>query len=254
MNFHEKMKLLRNELELTQEQASAKMGIGIASIKNYEKDRLPDSQKLKIIKEFYKVPYEFLLNDECNTREEENLKIGEKLGLSDNSISVLKELSLKGDNKTLEYLLDFIYHKNLLEKIKELSEINYIIDTVFNDVCPKIEKLIKIKKYSNITEEQIDAIEFLCKYNADVRDIRKFKEQEYLRYLSNNKKYKDFIELLTYIIPTINYKAKVNDKELQYFNNYKELKEIFTNYKTYLITNIVVDMNNSIMINLKAKK
>lgn len=254
MNFHEKMKLLRNELGLTQEQACKKIGIGIASIKNYEKDRLPDSQQLKRIKEFYKVPYEYLLNDDCNTREEENLKIGEKLGLSDNSIKVLKELSLNCDTKILEHLLEYAYNKNLLQKLKEFSNINYIINTIFNDVCPKLEKLFKTKKYDNITQQQLDALDFFAKYNVSVRDYKDFEEQEYLRYLFADKNYKSFIDTLTYIIPTFNYKAEVNENELQDFNNYKKVKEIFINYKTYLITNIVVDMDNSIVENLKIKK
>lgn len=247
MNFNEKMKLLRKELGLTQEQASKAIPMSIASIKNYEKDRFPDSQQLKRIKDFYKVPYEYLLNDECNTREEDNLKIGEKLGLSDKSINLLKELSSNGKAHMFEKLLEYIYNKNILNNIEELSNVNYIIEKMFNDVCPKLEKIFNSQKYDNITESQIQVLEYFIKYHISVREkINDIQVQDYLRYLINNNysEYLKFIDNLTYIIPTFNYKAKVNEDELKIFNNYKKIKQIFMEYKLYLFTNIFINVDN----------
>lgn len=251
MNFHEKIRLLRNELGLTQEQVSSTIPMGITSLRNYEKDRLPDTQQLKKLKDFYKVPYEYLLNDECNTREEENLRIGEKLGISDKCITILKELSLNKKNYILEDLIEYIYNEDMLSKLEELSKINYIIETIFNSVCHKLEIIFEEKKYDDITEEQLNNLENFINYNINVREkTNDIPEQEYLRYLISNSDYNTFIDSLTYIIPTFNYKANVKEKELKGFYNYKKVKEIFKNYKTYLFTNSVIHMNNELIKNI----
>ena len=255
MNFHEKMRLLRKESGLTQDQVAHKMNISISIIRKYEKDRLPDSQQLKRIKDFYKVPYEYLLNDECNTREEENLKIGERLGISDKSITILQKLSSGNNAYILEQLLDYIYNKNSLEKIDEYININYIVDTIFNSICPKIEKLLKDKKYNNITNEQLRGLEFLINYNLDFKGkTNHIKEREYLTYLLRDSYYEKFIDTLTYIIPRFDCGSTIIEYELTDFTEYKKIKEIFENYKLYLLNNILIHIDNDFFKELKHKK
>lgn len=255
MNFHEKIRLLRKEKGLTQDQVANKTGIAISSIRNYEKDRLPDSQQLKRIKDFYKVPYEYLLNDECNTREEENLKIGEKLGISDKSIAILQKLSSGNKAYILEQLLDYIYNKNSLEKIDEYINVNYIVDTIFNSICPKIEKLLKDKKYNNITDEQLRGLEFFINYNLDLNGkTNRIKEREYLIYLLRDSYYEKFIATLTYITQSFDCGLTISEYDITNFNEYKKIKEIFENYKLYLLNNILIHIDNDFFKELKQKK
>lgn len=124
MNFHEKMKFLRNELGLTQEEVSAKIGIAISSIRNYEKDRLPDSQQLVKIKEFYKVSYEYLLDDNCDTRKDliEYIKILEiKLAKSEKLNELYKESII---NIKKLYYNNLRMSAQLLEIDKEVNNEN----------------------------------------------------------------------------------------------------------------------------------
>lgn len=255
INFQEKIKLLRNELGLTQEEASSKMGIAISSLRNYEGGRLPDSQQLKRIKEFYKVPYEYLLNDECNTREESNLRIGEKLGISDKSVSILKDLSVNHNANILEQLLEYIYKNNTIERIDEYIKIDYIIEIVLNDACPQIEKLIKKEKYSNITDEQIAILEVLIKYDADAKEtIHNIEERNYFKFLMNSNIYEEFITNLKYIIPNIKQKSKIHKSEIEKFANYKKVKDLFLDYKSYFITNTLIHIDNNFIKQFNLKK
>ena len=79
MNFSDKLKQLRNEKGITQQQFAEQSGIALSSIRNYENGRLPDTHQLKIIKNFYDVSYEYLLDDECNNKNIVNLNIGKEL-------------------------------------------------------------------------------------------------------------------------------------------------------------------------------
>lgn len=75
MNFSDKLKQLRNEKGITQQQFAEQSGIALSSIRNYENGRLPDTHQLKTIKSFYDVSYEFLLEDECKNRSNTNIEI-----------------------------------------------------------------------------------------------------------------------------------------------------------------------------------
>lgn len=124
MNFHEKIRLLRSELELTQEEVSKKTGLAISSIRNYEKDKLPESKQLVKLKEFYKVPYEYLLDDSCNTRENliDYIKILEtKLAKSEKLNELYKESII---NIKKLYYNNLRMSAQLLEIDKEVNNEN----------------------------------------------------------------------------------------------------------------------------------
>lgn len=59
MNFSEKLKLLRKERNLNQEEASKLIGIALSSLRKYEQVGKPDVPQLIKIKDFYKVSYDF---------------------------------------------------------------------------------------------------------------------------------------------------------------------------------------------------
>lgn len=89
MKLSEKLKLLREEKGMTQEQVCLELGIGIQSLRNYENtsiERIPNTVQLKMLKEFYNVTYEYLLDDNCENKTNESVDIGKKLKLSDKAI------------------------------------------------------------------------------------------------------------------------------------------------------------------------
>ncbi len=61
---------------MTQQALADELGIGIQSIRNYENDsldRIPSTVQLKMLKDFYGVTYEYLLDEDCNNRTTETV-------------------------------------------------------------------------------------------------------------------------------------------------------------------------------------
>ncbi len=89
-SIHDRIKTLRQEKGLTQQQAADGMGFSKTALQNYEFDRVPKLNELKKIKDYYKdVTYDYLIDGE--NKKEENLIIGRNLGLNDEAIKTLKE-------------------------------------------------------------------------------------------------------------------------------------------------------------------
>lgn len=97
MKLSEKLRLLREEKGMTQEQVCKELEIGIQTLRNYENDnadRLPNTFQLSKIKNFYNVTYEYLLDDDCENKTNESTNIGKVLQLSDTSINKIKDLQV----------------------------------------------------------------------------------------------------------------------------------------------------------------
>ena len=133
MNFGEKMKILREEANLTQEVASKKMNISISALRNYEKNRLPDTYQLKQIKQFYQVPYEFLLDDSCHNRNLEYVDIGKSLYLSDDTIDKIKEIHAIDEN-LLDHFLIQTSSDNFWKKIFHYQTLKHFHHTMFSTI------------------------------------------------------------------------------------------------------------------------
>ena len=127
MTFADKMKELRKIKGKSQEQASNEMGIAISTLRNYENGRLPDTYLLKIIKDYYNVPYEYLLDDECENIEPENVMIGEQLGLSDINIQEIKDIVEDKLSKELNHFLEGIEIYSIIRKLYYIENIDYQI-------------------------------------------------------------------------------------------------------------------------------
>ena len=131
MTFAEKLKELRNQKGLSQEQISKEMRIAISSLRNYENGRLPDTHQLKIIKNFYNVPYEYLLEDSVTNKSENNIKIEKELGLSDLSIEKIKELKNYNLTSDLNLFLEKINIFDLIYLIYEIRNLEkHLIDNI----------------------------------------------------------------------------------------------------------------------------
>lgn len=181
MTFGEKIKQLRLDRNLTQEQASKKMGIAISSLRNYENGRLPDTHQLKAIKDFYNVPYEYLLEDNCENKSSENIEISKILHLTDKSIEKIKNLQYFSPfqsnndqqipNKVFqEYfnvLLENLDIGNIISEISSLldmtklyeyfnlfSSLLYFKDYIFS--CIKDNKTDNISELLNLFENKLN--------------------------------------------------------------------------------------------------
>lgn len=119
MNLNEKLRMLRNQKKLTQEQAAKEIGVSTRTYKAYELgERKPQSHQTFLnIAQFYNIPIEIIMDD--------NLSIEENLNDSDsNPDALLKEmlglfaggkLSLE-DKKTVLDTLEEAYY---IAKLKE---------------------------------------------------------------------------------------------------------------------------------------
>ena len=247
MTFSEKMKLLREEKGITQQQASDEMGIAISSLRNYENGRLPDTVQLKIIKNYYDVTYEYLLDDQCENRTSENVEIGIQFGLSDKSIEALKNSKEKNIlNNFFEYseFPKFIKYLNLYYEINKL--ITYDLKLILY-ICDIWEYILDRAKQG----KQEDLKDYFNKCDNAVNNIINFTENtpffeasdskyDLFRHTYNalkkiifNKKI-DVIKMTSY--------AQTNLEEL--LDLFEEIEEKYQMYSKLIKLNINEIINN----------
>lgn len=197
MTFGEKIKQLRIDKGLTQEQASKEIGIAVSSLRNYENERLPDTYQLKQIRDFYNVPYEYLLDDNSNNKNYENLSIGNKLKLSDKTIEKIAEINTKVNNKIIGKFIDFLPLKEFWGKIneytilsKEIIELSPIKE-ITN--CSKIFKKYLTNNEIDLSEYELSKEEFYsnnkCSYTAEDKEML----LHCISILKSNNLFEDYI-------------------------------------------------------------
>lgn len=170
MKLSEKLKLLREEKGMTQEQVCSELGIGIQSIRNYENttiERIPNTIQLKMLKEFYNVTYEYLLDEDCENKTNESVDIGKKLKLSDDAI---------------ENILDIQCTNN---RIPDELRLSLVEDKIAPIVFSKWLENIDLKEFTALLHE------YNCLNNV-LKSIQYFynieKIEDYLYYCLENKK------------------------------------------------------------------
>ena len=170
MKLSEKLKLLREEKGMTQEQVCSELGIGIQSIRNYENttiERIPNTVQLKMLKEFYNVTYEYLLDEDCENKTSEYVDIGKKLKLSDDAIG---------------NILDIQYTNN---RISDELRLSLVEDKIAPIVFSKWLENIDLKEFTALLHE------YNCLNNV-LKSIQYFynieKLEDYLYYCLKNKK------------------------------------------------------------------
>lgn len=194
MTFAEKIRKLRRQKGKSQEQVSREIGIAISSLRNYENGRMPDTVQLKLIKEYYHVTYEYLLDDAIENLEKDNIDIGKELGLSDitiKKVKYLKEGQLQSDfNFFLEYMPLYGVSRNI-KMIKHLTEewisnicflvrlydyIGFFKENINKKTNPEISKLfelfdMKMLHFYKFIEENDYLIDFIS-----LEECKKFRE------------------------------------------------------------------------------
>ena len=164
MKLCNKLKLLREEKGLTQQQLSKKLGIGIQSVRNYEseeKNRIPNTVQLKLLKDFYNVTYEYLLDDNCENRTNESVDIGKKLKLSD---------------EALQNIIDLQYIDSHINNNPHIAD-KYSPNTFNNwlEVADLSEFVVIIREYEILNNllENLQYFSNFCKLNQYILDCIK---------------------------------------------------------------------------------
>ena len=232
MNFSEKLKVLRKEAGLNQEEASKKIGIALSSLRKYEQVGKPDVPQLIKIKNFYNVSYDYLLNDKCNTKDIDNLEIVDRLGVRERTVKNI----IKFKNKDfLDALFLNKYNEDVMECLEEMSQTHYmyffILDRFLKDLC-------RTKRYNNIDDYGITRIKLLIDYLS-----RSKTKQKYWNLLIDNIEINNFIYSLEHILKcrTTNTEIYQEDIEMKYFNKELIVKivEILTEYNNYCYHNFL---------------
>ncbi|MGN1310717.1 MAG: helix-turn-helix domain-containing protein [Clostridia bacterium] len=156
MTFSEKIKELRKEKGVNQKVASGEMEMAISSLRNYENGRLPDTEQLRKIQNYYNVPYEYLLNDECTTKKYSNMEISRELGLSDKAIATLKYFKnldemCENPNKS-EHNVHISTNTIINKLLNDTSFFETIAQYIMLEIINK-DEIENMKDYLNISDE-----------------------------------------------------------------------------------------------------
>lgn len=147
------------------------LNISKTAFHNYTTDRLPKQMEtIFLIKDYFNVPFSYLFG-ETNTLKEENINISTKIGLNDNSIKVLENITKKIQNNDED--------KNNKENLK-LHIINALLanDNLLEILTNILHTMEEISKSENIKEPE--EILFL-KFQA-TNEIIKFLDSEILKW------------------------------------------------------------------------
>ena len=219
MKLAKKLKLLRAEKGITQDTLIKETGLSAQAIRNYENedmDRLPNTVQLKILKDYFGVTYEFLLDDNCENKTPESVNIGKKLKLSDQSLNRITDLQnhnyqyfpeegiyykegVNGENSFNRWLesfdefkrfsirLDIFYNLNKLLEITpyfmHLSDLSKSLEDSFNS-----DKVF-ISKINDLLDKKIDEY----KSCFEVEDKSDFLTNEFFELTNHYKEYKDYL-------------------------------------------------------------
>lgn len=175
MNFGEKIRNLRLDNKLTQEQASNKMGIAISSLRNYENGRIPDTHQLKIIKNFYNVSYEYLLEDNCENKTDKNISIYKEISLTDSTIEKLKDINKNVDNSVVNILLNSLN----IDFWNEFDEYIFV-NKLNNKYSEKLENFLdNCETFFDILDDSNKLDTFLCSIDEIIPLINEIEEKSF---------------------------------------------------------------------------
>lgn len=259
MKLSQKLRLLREEKGITQNELASTLGIGIQSVRNYEKDsleRIPNTVQLKMLKDFYNVTYEYLLDEECENKTTELLDIGKTLKLSDDAIQTIIELQ-KSNFKSIdmtkvfnswlecinlsEYVIaieEYQILNNMLETIQYFSNIDKLYDYIAN--C--LNNSISLNNLINTLDEKRDILNNLISKSIFVP----FKEHSIKDLDIELNKFKDFCN--------VSHSKKVIAKDVEVVASFiagigKEYEELTQRTIQYCLFNITELLKNDLSNN-----
>lgn len=115
----ERLKELRANSELTQQQLADKLKVSVMSVSNYELGiRVPDAEYIRKVAMLFKVSSDYILGL-VNTKQKQNASIGVLTGLNDKAINALKEAK-EQDKRALSDIINFIMRSTAFQRMVEL--------------------------------------------------------------------------------------------------------------------------------------
>ena len=152
MTTNEKIRVLREEGGFTQRGLARKLHIGESSLRAYENGRPVPILAIQEYMKFFNVSYEYLTNDKCNNRHPENINIGEKMHLTDASISKIENLnncSISGRDislsNTFNHILQNLDLPDFVLNIELVNQLDHIVYSVLQHII----NIFEDKKYIN---------------------------------------------------------------------------------------------------------
>lgn len=158
------------------------------------KEKVPDLVGLYKIKNYFNVPYSYLLN-ETTTKDINNLEVGMTLGLNDKAISMLNKLNNEKSNIDTEfelYIINCIISNRKFIKAFSRIVIEGLSRKIVNDKFKKINydyeknsQQLDYKKYmlSNLVNSSID--EIINRDDIPIHMVESLKKKP--RHLDNNR-------------------------------------------------------------------
>lgn len=270
MLFNEKLKILRKERKLTQEQLAEKLNVSRQAITKWEtSDGIPDIENLKQISEFFNISIDELVKQEKDLKIEEKKECSyiEELEIDhskhyDINICPIGELNIAQNNEEkvrIEVL------SNREEDIKDILKIK--LDNLYNKLDIDIMNKKKTMQYKDIRififlpQKYIDDIEI----NADVKtmnilnlELEKLEFDGNMKYMNVEKSkgnivlntsksdvevcYEKFEGALE--VNLINSTARVQiPKETQYTTILKGIKNKFLNERSIPNSENTIELN-----------
>ncbi len=189
MQFSEKLKLLRKESNLTQEELSEKLNVSRQAITKWETDEgMPDIENIKQISILFNVSIDELLKEDINVELKKQYNYIKELDIDhtkhfDINISKIQELNIK-PNKEEKVKVELLSNEEKLEKLFKIE---------FDDTYNKLDIDIKGKEVKDLTtnlylpQKYINDVELNSKIktlNIDNLDLNKLEYDGTLKYLN----------------------------------------------------------------------
>ena len=141
--FDNRLEQLRIDMGLNKKDAAVALGMAYTTYLGYEKnEREPNSEVLIKIAKFFDVDIDYLLGiSPC--KKKENYVLVTELGLTEDSVDVIKSLNIEGLSNALNYLIANNHFKTLLSWLSqyknEFADKNSA-DKAFKEFCDNRSK------------------------------------------------------------------------------------------------------------------
>lgn len=191
--FADRLKQIRTQAGLTQQQFAAELGISVAALSYYETGkRVPDIIFLRKISEYFMIPADYFLGF-TNSTKKENVNISNKLGLSDVAIEKIRHYIDDSYEATYDYYENSDILNKLLENDNFYSVLNFLVWTGYecHFYMPDEEYIcfIAMKKMFKVIQDTIENVPHLkAKIVESIMPDQKEREKYYKWLLKESDK------------------------------------------------------------------
>lgn len=172
-SFGDKLKKIRIQYGMTQDNFADEMNISLDTVKNWEQGyNYPSIDMLVSIAEYFNCDFDYLIGQQ-ETPSKEYAHISDMIGISEDAAAQLMEAKLQG-NPITEVLSELIENNSLLDNIYSCSTANYGSVSAFVDVNDPFQP--KGKRSMFVTPQKVrqaDAMDLFNNLQEFVDSLRK---------------------------------------------------------------------------------